>query len=790
MKWKRSFFSLLLFFLAMFVVYNATVHFTAERPVINSMKQKYIIQNTNIGKGITLNVYGQNLDNIIAIYLNNVWEEKCEVEYISTEEIHVTVPQQYCLDTGAVTIQLEKKINSDKTVFSNKATVQIIEDSSSVKPVITGTIPQVLELSNTENKSLHICGHNFKEGCVVSINNKNYDVKYIDESNVEVLFSYADWCKEESLFINISQYATDEDIVYNLASNKWTIDIVGNKDYTLKYDWIQHRLIARAFGIYNEKTYTNSLEAFRENYEKGFRVFEVDITYASDNILMLRHDWWKGNLQDDTNFTENKINNLPKPFDEIKRETEQYTLLSFDDLCKIMIEYPDIYIVTDTKDTNSSAINEIFQYMVEHAKTWDESILDRVIVQIYNEQMYYQVMNIYSFQSIIYTLYQTVSPNEEILDFVEKTGIKVVAGFESRMSEDFTKQLNNLGIYVYVYTVNDIDIVNKFLQTGVYGFYTDSLEPNINMEMVQVQQRRDLESIDLLENYIEEISNCPNLLMIISVKDDAATGMQDRLQEIFYENGAKETLLYNLRASYVLVCANGEVFFEEKSSDKTVEYMGQIGESNLMVSSGGYECGNISNIIIDGIDYSPNQRGFNIVIYDLETNSVYDIINYDSFAGGVYTRYDSADMINKKNNLDFLLEYLSALVNENYLVLFSVNDDAGSYFSDEIQEKWSDLGLNRMIEYRTSYIGVIDGLECVYEESSKNNLIYDDFVDNLHIHVESSGFDAGCFSSIKVNGKEYSKNTRGLNIVVLDKRRNVVIDSISFDFYDKYSYNY
>ena len=36
---------------------------------------------------------------------------------------------------------------------------------------------------------------------------------------------------------------------------------------------------------------TNSLEAFTYNYEKGWRVFEVDLAITSDQVVVLRHDW-------------------------------------------------------------------------------------------------------------------------------------------------------------------------------------------------------------------------------------------------------------------------------------------------------------------------------------------------------------------------------------------------------------------------------------------------------------------------------------------------------------------
>ena len=63
-----------------------------------------------------------------------------------------------------------------------------------------------------------------------------------------------------------------------------------------------YKLVAHALGAVDEVPYTNSLEAFLENYKKGLRVFEVDLIRGADGILVARHDWYKSsydNLQQD-----------------------------------------------------------------------------------------------------------------------------------------------------------------------------------------------------------------------------------------------------------------------------------------------------------------------------------------------------------------------------------------------------------------------------------------------------------------------------------------------------------
>ena len=46
------------------------------------------------------------------------------------------------------------------------------------------------------------------------------------------------------------------------------------------------------------KAYTNSLQAFEYNYKKGFKVFEVDLDFTSDDELIAWHSFSKTSLKE------------------------------------------------------------------------------------------------------------------------------------------------------------------------------------------------------------------------------------------------------------------------------------------------------------------------------------------------------------------------------------------------------------------------------------------------------------------------------------------------------------
>jgi hypothetical protein len=91
--------------------------------------------------------------------------------------------------------------------------------------------------------------------------------------------------------------------------------------------------------------------------------------------------------------------------------------------------------------------------------------------------------------------------------------------------------------------------------------------------------------------------------------------------------------------------------------------------------------------------------------------------------------------------------------------------------------------------YRGSYISVIANKKLILEkinntDSVQINISANSKIKGIKIVKPISIISAGClvgnFSSIKIDNKELSKNRRGLNIVVLDNKFNV-LETVNFD---------
>lgn len=117
-------------------------------------------------------------------------------------------------------------------------------------------------------------------------------------------------------------------------------------------------------------------------------------------------------------------------------------------------------------------------------------------------------------------------------------------------------------------------------------------------------------------------------------------------------------------------------------------------------------------------------------------------------------------------------------------VIISVRDDASANLSSETNDILSDMGLKETLmgSFRASYIAITkENKICVERMSTERKIAEEYESNNISIAVTSGGYGIGCTSSILINGKEYSQNYRGINIVLYDAENNEIVDSVAFD---------
>lgn len=244
------------------------------------------------------------------------------------------------------------------------------------------------------------------------------------------------------------------------------------------YSWVENtKYIAHACGEINGLVYTNSKEALEQNYEKGYRVFEVDIMQTPERKLICWHGWYDPVVFDlipeDYQCTDVSYDDFMNM--EI---TGGLHTMDFDQLLEFMADHPDMYVVTDTKSIYDDLNQQLFSEIVEEGEKVAPEVLDRIIPQIYYEGMLDIINECYPWKSIIYTLYLVPEGTtfDSIIKFARRRGIRVITTTpEGGLTDWFLEDLNKYDIYVYLHTFNDEAETEQWIDKGVEGFYTDSL---------------------------------------------------------------------------------------------------------------------------------------------------------------------------------------------------------------------------------------------------------------------------------------------------------------------------
>ena len=134
-----------------------------------------------------------------------------------------------------------------------------------------------------------------------------------------------------------------------------------------------------------------------------------------------------------------------------------------------------MFICLDLKSAEDDKVRKLYKRIVEEASP---EILDRIIPQIYREELYNEIMNIYNFKSASFTCYTMSSIDEnKITNFCAMNGIKVLTIDYRFLTSSLVEKCKSRGITLYMNTINDSKELNKYKSKGVQGFFTDFLNP-------------------------------------------------------------------------------------------------------------------------------------------------------------------------------------------------------------------------------------------------------------------------------------------------------------------------
>lgn len=246
---------------------------------------------------------------------------------------------------------------------------------------------------------------------------------------------------------------------------------------TPEFNWENYNIITHALGGLDGYTYLNSRESFINHYDKGCRFFEVDFSQTSDGVWVCRHNWKEpmGQWEGDKKKVLSAEEFLNTPI------YGKYTPMSFEDLLKLLDEYPDAFVTIDSKQYSvrnyQRTLEDYAQYREIAINAGLEHTLGQIIPELYNSAMYSGTMLVYKFPAYLYSLWQEYSIEElnDIADFCQANQIQAVSLYCEYWSEDVQKIFDERDILVYIYTINDEEKAREYVKAGAKGVCTDTL---------------------------------------------------------------------------------------------------------------------------------------------------------------------------------------------------------------------------------------------------------------------------------------------------------------------------
>ncbi len=264
--------------------------------------------------------------------------------------------------------------------------------------------------------------------------------------------------------------------------------------------YTKYRLIAHAGGTIEGRCYTNSKEAFEYSYQKGNRIFDADLAFTSDSILVLRHSW-KDYLETeevllssvcksiDANGQPQLTKNMEyvPTYDEFNSNLihKLYTPMNCEDLILFMQEHQDVYVAPDMK----MQLPDVgYKYLIDLCKEIGAmDVLSRIIVTVYTFDHYNKVSQIYPFSNKNIRQFAGSHAHNyyELTRFCIENNIHAVSLSACFADDEGVQMLISRGINVYIAVCDYWTDFIVYEKLGFRGAVSNSLYESNYLKVVE-----------------------------------------------------------------------------------------------------------------------------------------------------------------------------------------------------------------------------------------------------------------------------------------------------------------
>lgn len=776
-------------------------------PVIDQESIPEVLDsNTVFTSELPLVITGENLKYVDSVYLNG--EEREDIEIL--EQTDSQMKLRFSLPEDADSMNL-KFVAHAMGLFTTESEADEIKlyDSGVDAPVIEAVSKNGKTLEGEmirirEPFTLGVEGENLQENNTIVVNGEICVTSYaegilsaqIGQDLVDELYPNG------TLDVQILGY-TAEGYESGLASNEFSIE-VGNG--------------------YQDNTWRNAL------YENSFQILDFD----------------KG-LENSQEAVERKITELyAQEVRYFRYNPDNGIALAY--VVSVLEQLDDTYLILNlTQDTEMQIV---YDELINACS--DAGFYDRVVAMIRSKEEFDQWMTIDKVQDSLRLLFKLDDDGmtmNETIDFLSNSYIRTVSFGqdsywynETLRNRDDVLELNRTYIYenpdniMEVYRLKNIDQFNEMeTAVGITAFISDSLTlEDYSNSWSKYQTALALKNMgdgSSAKEYLSLLDNS-GFTVMITVKDNGneISNIAEELDNL----GLHSSVLGNsegFRNAYIGVVktdaygANTLIYEQGRATEQGAsleyEYSTEQGLFHLVSigrtaddQDGAELSGEIS---YEGIDYSPNESGINIVVYDEENHCIIDtawINTWDNQGNetpaiskngsGQWIMLQGAEK--KEERKQRIIEYFNQLaeLQSDCLILIAVADDGSSNIDGDIFAAMQQIGITAPFGsaegFGKSYIGIF-GKDAELLTDSFVNGENDTFSD-IKLSVENANFDGkdiqivsrgnGLEDSsvqIMIDGQEMTNGIRGMHILVYNLNEDRAVNYSWIDCWDNLKFN-
>ncbi len=205
-------------------------------------------------------------------------------------------------------------------------------------------------------------------------------------------------------------------------------------------------IITHAGGGLQGLAYLNCEEAFPYYYEKGNRTFEYDVDEKDGTFILAHTDGEGANVLDG-----------------------RFTALTIEKCLDNLKKYTDIVVIFDCKFASLASFAQFVKDYVQ-----DEEALNRIVIQVFNEENILQVQSVYNFKMLHVCM--MAADYLKTLQTCIKYNVGAVSISVKALQERFGWEIfNKNNICAFAYTINTVKEYKHYKEKGIYGAFSDFL---------------------------------------------------------------------------------------------------------------------------------------------------------------------------------------------------------------------------------------------------------------------------------------------------------------------------